>query len=540
MSKKSCFFDIFVLVHHFLCAIFLKFCQILVQFNYSCDTIINRERGITIMKIGFDNQKYLSMQSEHIRERISQFGDKLYLEFGGKLFDDFHASRVLPGFAPDSKLKMLLQLADQAEIVIVINASDIEKNKIRHDLGITYDVDVLRLIQEFRDKGLYVGSVVITRYTGQPSADLFKSKLENLGIKVYRHYPIEGYPNNISHIVSDEGYGKNDYIETTRPLVIITAPGPGSGKMATCLSQLYHENKRGIKAGYAKFETFPIWNIPLKHPVNLAYEAATADLNDVNMIDPFHLEAYGVTTVNYNRDVEIYPVLAAMFEGIYGYCPYKSPTDMGVNMAGNCIIDDEACKEASRQEIIRRYYQALNRLAMDEGNNEEVYKIELLMKQAKITADMRTVVPAANSLAEKNNSPAAALELPDGRIVTGKTTALLGASAAVLLNAVKELGGIADDVHLISPTFIEPIQGLKTGYLGSKNPRLHTDEVLIALSMCAATDPNARLALEQLPRLRGCQVHTSVMLSAVDIKMFKKLGLELTSEPIYESKKLYH
>ncbi|MEW4412914.1 DUF1846 domain-containing protein [Clostridium sp. AN503] len=492
------------------------------------------------MKIGFDNQKYLSMQSEHIRERISQFGDKLYLEFGGKLFDDFHASRVLPGFAPDSKLKMLLQLADQAEIVIVINASDIEKNKIRHDLGITYDVDVLRLIQEFRDKGLYVGSVVITRYTGQPSADLFKSKLENLGIRVYRHYPIEGYPNNISHIVSDEGYGKNDYIETTRPLVIITAPGPGSGKMATCLSQLYHENKRGIKAGYAKFETFPIWNIPLKHPVNLAYEAATADLNDVNMIDPFHLEAYGVTTVNYNRDVEIYPVLAAMFEGIYGYCPYKSPTDMGVNMAGNCIIDDEACKEASRQEIIRRYYQALNRLAMDEGNSDEVYKIELLMKQAKIAADMRTVVPAANSLAEKNNSPAAALELPDGRIVTGKTTALLGASAAVLLNAVKELGGIADDVHLISPTFIEPIQGLKTGYLGSKNPRLHTDEVLIALSMCAATDPNARLALEQLPRLRGCQVHTSVMLSTVDIKMFKKLGLELTSEPIYESKKLYH
>lgn len=492
------------------------------------------------MKTGFDNQKYLTMQSEHIRKRIGQFGDKLYLEFGGKLFDDYHASRVLPGFAPDSKLKMLLQLADQAEIVIVINASDIEKNKIRHDLGITYDVDVLRLIQEFRDTGLYVGSVVITRYTGQSAADLFKSKLENLGIRVYRHYPIEGYPNNISYIVSDEGYGKNDYIETTKPLVIITAPGPGSGKMATCLSQLYHENKRGIKAGYAKFETFPIWNIPLKHPVNLAYEAATADLNDVNMIDPFHLEAYGVTTVNYNRDVEIYPVLAAMFEGIYGYCPYKSPTDMGVNMAGNCIIDDEICQEASRQEIIRRYYQALNRLAKDEGNKEEVYKIELLMKQAKITSDMRPVVPAANALAAENGSPAAALELPDGRIITGKTSALLGASAAVLLNAVKELGGIADGVHLISPTFIEPIQGLKTGYLGSRNPRLHTDEVLIALSMCAATDPNAKLALEQLPRLRGCQVHTSVMLSSVDITMFKKLGLELTSEPFYESKKIYH
>ncbi|MDO4268762.1 MAG: DUF1846 domain-containing protein [Eubacteriales bacterium] len=490
--------------------------------------------------IGFDNQKYLKMQSEHIRERIGQFGDKLYLEFGGKLFDDYHAARVLPGFAPDSKLKMLLQLADQAEIVIVINAADIEKNKIRHDLGITYDVDVLRLIQEFRDKGLYVGSVVITRYMGQPSADMFRAKLENLGIRVYRHYPIEGYPNNISRIVSDEGYGRNDYIETTKPLVIITAPGPGSGKMATCLSQLYHENKRGIKAGYAKFETFPIWNIPLKHPVNLAYEAATADLNDVNMIDPFHLEAYGETTVNYNRDVEIYPVLAAMFEGIYGHCPYKSPTDMGVNMAGNCIIDDEACKEASRQEIIRRYYQALNRQATDEGSKDEVYKIELLMKQARITPDMRPVVGAANLLAETSGAPAAALELPDGRIVTGKTSALLGASAAVLLNAVKVLGGIEDGVHLISPAFIEPIQGLKTGYLGSKNPRLHTDEVLIALSMCAATDPDARQALEQLPRLRGCQLHTSVMLSSVDIKTFHKLGLELTSEPIYENKKIYH
>ena len=501
----------------------------------------NAWKGVlTTMKIGFDNQKYLTMQSEHIRERISQFGDKLYLEFGGKLFDDYHASRVLPGFAPDSKLKMLLQLADQAEIVIAINAADIEKNKIRHDLGITYDADVLRLIQEYRDKGLYVGSVVITRYTGQPSADVFKTKLEHLGIKVYRHYPIDGYPNNIAHIVSDEGYGKNDYIETTKPLVIITAPGPGSGKMATCLSQLYHENKRGIKAGYAKFETVPIWNIPLKHPVNLAYEAATADLNDVNMIDPFHLEAYGVTTVNYNRDVEIYPVLAAMFEGIYGYCPYKSPTDMGVNMAGNCIIDDEACQEASRQEIIRRYYQALNRVAKDKGSKDEVYKIELLMKQAKITTDMRSVVPAAVNLATETGTPTAALELPDGKIVTGKTTALLGASAAVLLNAVKELGGISDDIHLISPTFIEPIQGLKTGYLGSKNPRLHTDEVLIALSMCAATDPNAKLALEQLPKLRGCELHTSVMLSSVDTNTFKKLGLHLTSEPIYENNRLYH
>ena len=359
------------------------------------------------MKTGFDNQKYLTMQSEHIRQRINQFGDKLYLEFGGKLFDDYHASRVLPGFAPDSKLRMLLQLADQSEIVIAINAADIEKNKIRYDLGITYDVDVLRLIQSFRDKGLYVGSVVITQYSGQSSADLFKSKLEKMGIAVYRHYVIEGYPNNIAHIVSPDGFGKNDYIKTTKPLVIITAPGPGSGKMATCLSQLYHENQRGIKAGYAKFETFPIWNLPLKHPVNLAYEAATADLNDVNMIDPFHLEAYGETTVNYNRDVEIFPVLSAIFEGIYGSCPYKSPTDMGVNMVGNCIFDDEACREASYQEIIRRYYHALNRLAKDEGSNEEVYKIELLMKQAKINIHSRQVVSSASDKSRSSPVPPA-------------------------------------------------------------------------------------------------------------------------------------
>ena len=492
------------------------------------------------MRLGFDNDKYLAMQSEHIRERISQFGDKLYLEFGGKLFDDYHASRVLPGFAPDSKLRMLLQLSEQAEIVIAISASDIEKNKVRHDLGITYDVDVLRLIQSFTDKGLYVGSVVITQYSGQNSADTFKSKLEKMGIKVYRHYIIDGYPNNVPLIVSDEGYGKNDYIETSKPLVIVTAPGPGSGKMATCLSQLYHENKRGIKAGYAKFETFPIWNISLKHPVNLAYEAATADLNDVNMIDPFHLEAYGVTTVNYNRDVEIFPVLNAIFEGIFGSSPYKSPTDMGVNMAGNCIMDDEVCREASKQEIIRRYYQALNRLVKDQGSEEEVYKIELLMKQAKITPEDRPVVIPANSRAAERRSPAAALELPDGKIVTGKTSDLLGASAAVLLNAVKELGGIPDDVHLIAPSAIEPIQRLKVNYLGSRNPRLHTDEILIALSMSAAEDKVAQKALDQLPRLKGCQVHTSVMLSDIDIKTFNKLGLQLTCEPVYEHNKIYH
>ena len=492
------------------------------------------------MKTGFDNEKYLKLQSEHIKQRIGEFGDKLYLEFGGKLFDDFHASRVLPGFAPDSKLRMLLQMADQAEIVIAINAADIEKNKVRHDLGITYDVDVLRLIQEFQDKGLYVGSVVITQYSGQSGADQFKTKLEHMGIKVYRHHCIEGYPSNVSLIVSDEGYGKNDYIETTRPLVIITAPGPGSGKMATCLSQLYHENKRGIKAGYAKFETFPIWSLPLKHPVNLAYEAATADLNDVNMIDPFHLEAYGKTAVNYNRDVDIFPVLNAIFEGIYSESPYKSPTDMGVNMAGFCIVDDEVCREASYQEIIRRYYHALNRLAKEEGSEDEVYKLELLMKQAKINTGMRRVIAPCMERASLIQAPAAAIELSDGTLVTGKTSNLLGASAAVLLNSIKMLGGIPHDQHLIAPSAIEPIQTLKTNYLGSRNPRLHTDEVLIALSMSAATDPVAKKALDQLPRLRGCQVHTSVMLSDVDIKVFKKLGAELTSEPVYEHKKLYH
>lgn len=492
------------------------------------------------MKIGFDNEKYLTMQSEHIKQRIGEFGDKLYLEFGGKLFDDYHASRVLPGFAPDSKLRMLLQMADQAEILIAINAADIEKNKVRHDLGITYDEDVLRLIQEFRDKGLYVGSVVITQYSGQSGADQFKVKLEHRDIKVYRHYCIEGYPSNVPLIVSDEGYGKNDYIETTRPLVIITAPGPGSGKMATCLSQLYHENKRGIKAGYAKFETFPIWNLPLKHPVNLAYEAATADLNDVNMIDPYHLEAYGVTTVNYNRDVDIFPVLNAIFEGIYGESPYKSPTDMGVNMAGFCIMDDEACCRASKQEIIRRYYHALNRLAKEEGTSDEVYKINLLMNKAKIDSTMRPVIAPCLERAKVSGGPAAAMELDDGTIVTGKTSSLLGASAALLLNAIKVLGDIPHNIHLIAPSAIEPIQTLKTKYMGSKNPRLHTDEVLIALSMSAATDETAKKALAQLPKLRGCQVHTSVMLSDVDIKVFSKLGVQLTSEPVYEHKKLYH
>ena len=491
------------------------------------------------MKIGFDNQKYLKMQSEHIKERIDKFGDKLYLEFGGKLFDDYHAARVLPGFEPDAKLKMLMQLSSQAELVIVISAKDIEKHKIRSDIGITYDLDVLRLIQSFRSKELYVGSVVITHYEAQKSADKFKAKLESLGIKVYRHYIIDGYPSNVELILSEEGYGKNDYIKTERPLVIVTAPGPGSGKMATCLSQLYHEHKRGIKAGYAKFETFPIWNLALKHPVNIAYEAATADLNDVNMIDPFHLEAYNITAVNYNRDVEIFPVLTSIFEGIFGECPYKSPTDMGVNMAGNCIFDDEVCKEASLQEVIRRYYSSLNRLVKEECRPEELYKIELLMKQAKISTEARKVVSAALLKAETSEGPAAAMELADGRLITGKTSDLLGASAALILNATKALAGIDKEVHLISPTVIEPVQTLKTKYLGSTNPRLHTDEILIALSMSAALNERAKLALDQLPKLRGCQVHTSVMLSDVDIKVFKKLGIQLTSEPRYEYKRLY-
>ena len=492
------------------------------------------------MKTGFSNELYLKTQSEHIRDRISQFGGKLYLEFGGKLFDDYHASRVLPGFEPDAKLRMLMQLTDQAEIVIAISARDIVKNKIRGDLGITYDTDVLRLINVFRERGLYVGSVVITQFEGQDAALLFRNRLQNYGVKVYLHYRIPGYPNNIPLIVSDEGYGKNDYIETTRPLVIVTAPGPGSGKMATCLSQLYHEHKRGISAGYAKFETFPIWNLPLKHPVNLAYEAATADLEDVNMIDPFHLEAYGTTTVNYNRDVEIFPVLQAIIESIYGYCQYKSPTDMGVNMAGSCIIDDAACCEASRQEIIRRYYAALAGLADGSRPESEVGKIELIMKQAHVKPEDRRVVAPALSRAAKTGAPACALELDNGTIITGKTSDLLGAAAASLLNALKHLAGIDHNIRIISPEAIAPLQKLKTAYLGSQNPRLHTDEVLIALSISAATSQDARDAMAQLPNLKGCQAHSSVMLAQVDVRTMKKLGIQLTCEPVYENKKILY
>ena len=492
------------------------------------------------MRQGFDNAKYLSMQSEHILSRIDQFGGKLYLEFGGKLFDDYHASRVLPGFEPDSKVRMLMQLKDKAEIVIAINASDIEKNKVRGDLGITYDLDVLRLIDAFRAIGLYVGSVVLTQYRGQSVADAFRQRLEGLGIRVYRHYPIEGYPSNVELIVSPEGYGKDEYIETSRPLIVVTAPGPGSGKMAVCLSQLYHEHQRGIRAGYAKFETFPIWNLPLKHPVNLAYEAATADLNDVNMIDPFHLEAYGKTTVNYNRDVEIFPVLAAMFRMIQGECPYKSPTDMGVNMAGFAIVDDAVCQEASRMEILRRYYTGCVDRAKGQADECVVRKLELVMQQAGVTPDICPAVAASLEKAEATGKPAGAMVLPDGSVVTGRTSPLLGASAALLLNALKKMAGIDHKLDLIPSSVIEPISAMKTGCLGHRNPRLHSDEVLIALAISGLTNPLAAMVQAQLKNLRGCDAHFSVITSEEDAKLYKRLGINVSCEPRYEVKSLYH
>ena len=490
--------------------------------------------------IGFDNNKYLRMQSEKIRERISQFGGKLYLEFGGKLFDDYHASRVLPGFAPDSKVRMLMEMRGEAEIIIAISADDIERSKRRGDLGITYDDDTLRLIDAFQGCGLYVGSVVITHYRGQTAAEKFQHRLEMLGIRVYRHYIIPDYPSDIARIVSDDGFGRNDYIETTRSLIVVTAPGPGSGKMATCLSQLYHEHKRGVRAGYAKFETFPIWNLPLRHPVNLAYEAATVDLDDVNMIDPFHLEAYGVTTVNYNRDVEIFPVLNAMFQRIYGSSPYKSPTDMGVNMAGYCISDDDVCCAAAKQEILRRYYTAQVDVARGIADACQLRKLELVMQQADVTPDLCPAVAAAKQKAAETGAPAGAMVLPDGRVVTGKTSSLLGASAALLLNALKAMAGIRSDMNLISNQVIEPISALKIQSLGHHNPRLHSDEVLIALAISALTNPLADMARAQLGTLRGCDAHFSVIISEEDIKLYKRLGIHVSCEPKYESKRLYH
>ncbi|MBQ7254992.1 MAG: DUF1846 domain-containing protein [Oscillospiraceae bacterium] len=493
-----------------------------------------------MFRIGFDNDKYLALQSKRILERVEQFGGKLYLEFGGKLFDDYHASRVLPGFQPDSKMRMLMQLKDQAEILIAINADDIEKNKRRGDLGITYDVDVLRLIDAFRGYGLYVGSVILTRWRGQKAADRFEKRLTAMGIRVYRHYPIADYPNNLPLIFSDEGFGKNDFAETERPIVVVTAPGPGSGKMATCLSQLYHENRRGVKAGYAKYETFPVWNLPLKHPVNLAYEAATADLSDVNMIDPFHLEAYGETTVNYNRDVEIFPVLEAMFRNIYGECPYKSPTDMGVNMCGYAIVDDDVCKEASYQEIIRRYFASAYNVKSGISEPAELQKIETLMGSQGLTPEMRKTVPAARAVAERTGEPAVAIELPDGTIITGKTSTLMGASCAALLNALKHLAGIDERTDLISSAVLKPIQHLKVEHLGNHNPRLHTDEILIALSMSAVTNPTADQAMEALAGLKGSEVHSTVVLASVDEGTFKKLGANVTCDPVMQAKKLYH
>lgn len=483
------------------------------------------------MKYGFDNEKYLKIQSEHIKERIAQFGNKLYLELGGKLFDDHHASRVLPGFQPDSKLRMLSQLADHAEIVIVISAVDIEKNKVRNDLGITYDMDALRLRTEFQNRGFKVNSIVITHYNGQASADAFRDRLERMGIVCYFHYTIEGYPANVNLIASDEGFGKNDYVVTTEPLVIVTAPGPGSGKMAVCLSQLYNEHRRGISAGYAKFETFPVWNLPLKHPVNIAYEAATADLNDVNMIDPFHLDAYGVKAVNYNRDIEIFPVLDALFKGIYGTNPYKSPTDMGVNMVGFCINDDEVCRDASKNEIIRRYFTALNRMAHGDSNDSEINKIALLFNQAGIDVAYRRTVAAARERAKLTGVPCSAIELSDGTIITAKTSVLLGPSAALILNALKHLAGIPHEVKLLPEEFIEPIQYTKTNYLKSRNPRLHTDEILVALSVLSSHNEMCSKAIECLPQLKGCQVHSTVMLGEVDHKIFNKLGVGLTCDP---------
>lgn len=493
-----------------------------------------------MQRVGFDREKYLALQSEHIEARRRQFGGKLYLEFGGKLFDDFHASRVLPGFTPDNKIRMLETMTDDVEVVVVVSALDLARNKVRADLGISYEADVLRLVDAFRSYGLYVGSVVISQWTeDNRQARAFRRKLERLGLKVYRHVPIKGYPHDVATIVSEQGYGRNEYVETSRDVVVVTAPGPGSGKMATCLSQLYHDHQRGVASGYAKFETFPIWNLPLDHPVNVAYEAATVDLDDVNMIDPFHLAAYGEQVVNYNRDVEVFPVLTLLFERLLGESPYKSPTDMGVNMAGLCISDDEACREASRQEVVRRYYRALVHEKRDELDPTQSDRIALLMGRLGVAATDRPVVAPALALEARTKAPAAAIELPDGRIVTGKTSPLLGACSAMLLDALKALAGIDPAVKLLASQTIEPIQTLKTVHLGSRNPRLHTDEVLIALSVSANADANARAALAQLHNLRGCDVHTTTILGSVDEGIFRALGVEVTSEPVFQSKRLY-
>ncbi len=492
------------------------------------------------MNIGFDNEKYISLQAERIRERRDQFGGKLYLEFGGKLFDDFHASRVLPGFEPDSKIRMLQSMTDEVEIVIAINAGDIEKSKVRGDLGITYDEDVLRLMDIFRSMGFYVGSIVITRFENQPAAEAFRRHITEMGITSYLHYTIPGYPSDLDKIVSDEGFGKNEFIETTRPVVVVTAPGPGSGKMATCLSQIYHEHKRGIVAGYAKYETFPVWNLPLNHPVNIAYEAATADLDDDNIIDPFHLEAYGETTVNYNRDVEIYPVLRSMMEKILGECPYKSPTDMGVNMAGLAISDDEVCREAAKNEIVRRYFATAVDVKKTGIGQRDLEKIEILMNQAQITGNLSPAHSAALLKAEITGKPAGAMVLPDGRVVTGKTGNLLGAASALLMNALKGVSGVSDDIDVISDNVIEPICHLKTEHLHNKNPRLHSDETLLALSVSSVNNPLAERLIDNADKLRGCDAYFSVIVSSTDERLYKTLGINVCCEPVYEQHRYYH
>ena len=492
------------------------------------------------MKTGFDNDKYITLQSQNIRKRIDQFGGKLYLEFGGKLFDDYHASRVLPGFQPDSKIRMLQNLKDDVEILLAICANDIEKNKVRGDLGITYDEDTLRLMDVFQELGFKVLGVVITRYAGQETADAFRKRLTSMGIKSYLHYPIAGYPYDIEHITSEDGFGRNEYIETTRPLVVVTAPGPGSGKMATCLSQLYHEHERGNLAGYAKFETFPIWNLPLNHPVNLAYEAATVDLDDVNMIDPFHLEAYGITTVNYNRDVEIFPVLKAMMARISDEVVYKSPTDMGVNMAGYCIDDDEAVRAAACMEIFRRYYDTATQIKRTGTGEQMLEKMESIMSLAGVTPEISQARTAAMLKESATGSPAAAMVLPSGKVVTGKTSELLGAASSLLINALKTLVGIGDSIDIISQAAIEPICTLKTERMGAKNPRLHSDETLIALSISSVTNPVAGAAIEQLGQLRGCDAFFSVIPSSADEKLYRSLGINVCCEPKYERRSFYH
>lgn len=492
------------------------------------------------MSIGFDNERYIKLQSERIWDRIKGVGGKLYLEFGGKLFDDYHASRVLPGFAPDSKIRMLMQFGDLAEAIIVINAEDIVKNKIRRDINIAYDMEVFRLVDSFTDRGVHVCGLVISQYSAQEAADNFIEKAQSFGLRVYRHYRIAGYPADMFKIVSEDGFGRNEYVKTTKPLVIVSAPGPGSGKMAVCLSQLYHEHRMGKSAGYAKFETFPVWNLPLNDPVNIAYEAATADLSDANMIDPFHLEAYGTTTVNYNRDVEIFPILNSMLVKIFGESPYRSPTDMGVNMAGDCITDPDVIRKAANAEIIRRYFSSQRLKREGHSCDDLVFKFNILMERACIVPEDRAVVKVIRDHMKDSRRPMVAAELPDGTLVTGKESSLLSASSALILNALKILANIEDSVNLITPEVIRSMQRLKVDYLGFGNPRLNINEMLVALSIAANEEPNAERAMSALPRLKGSDVHASYIISNINEVSYIKLGMYLSCEPEYLNKRLFH